>query len=372
MKLRKNKIFIKIIFIVIVCNFHYFFANNSDGLPFFLTEIDLSSKNKQHFLERNITSDFVFDEFFTIYNNEGIFYNDDNHELKKKININNNYKDIKVKYKNNFITKYDNKILISNNYNKDITMFDKECNQLWHQTLPHFISAPSIINKNFAIIPTIGAFYILNIQNGQIYWQYDILKLHKTNFINTPILLNENLLLFIDPKGKILTFDLINKKILQEYYFSFENFKNFYWFHPPILFNNDNIVLFTNNSIDIIDLSLNHINNIPVANIKKITNSNDQLFILTEQGIISIFDKSYQKIYDINVKNVENFFYINEHLIFLKKNKIEIFSLMEKKIIQCFSIKNIDISKISNNELQLYNSKKNKLYIIKRKNLPSL
>lgn len=354
-----------IIFITKSC-----FADDDNLKSFLLERIDIGFLHR-NLLERAITPDFIFDEFFSIYDYDAIMCDKNIFESCEKEIIPKSDTEKKniIRYKKNFLDKFANKILTSNNYSKNITMFDEFYNQIWNKKLAHFLVKKPLLNENFVVVPTAGALYVLDINNGEIYWQYDIIKLHKNIFQKYPLLLDGNILFFVDHNGKIIKIDLVKKKIIAENY-SFQEGNNNIYFYSDLIVINDNIFLSDKNNIFIFDNDLNKINEINInknVGINKIMTCNDELCILTNDNKLSNLDKEYQ-LHQINSQDnndINNFFTIKNFLIILKKNKIDIFSLIERKIIQTFNIEKTDVNKIYNDELHLYNKKKNKLYILK-------
>lgn len=363
------RVFLFCTFFLMCFSCDFCIANDENTQPFVMEKVNVSHSVGRSVFEKKITSDFIFDDFFLHYNYDKVLYGKIDEKMhSKKFDHSNENGQHNIQYKNNYVSYNENKVLLTNNYGKSVTMTCNNCNEIWHTKLAHFISAKPLLNEKFAVVATIGAIYVLNIEDGAIFWQYDIVKLGKTAFHHHPIFLSEDLLFFIDTRGKMLIVNLENKKILHESYYVSENCKNCYFFNDPIIFNED-IVVSTTNDINIFDKELTKLSSLKIKKskiINKIDAINGQLFVLTDQNKISVFDLNHQPLYEIANDNISDFFIMQDFLILCKNNAVEIFSLAEKKVVQILKIKRIDVKKMHRNELQLYDAKNKNIYIIKQ------
>lgn len=255
----------------------------------------------------------------------------------------------------NFIVSNENEVLVTYNQSEHTIakLFDKNGNLIWQKKLLNFTRTSPIINEKFVIISTIGKIYALDIQNGKIIWQKDFMNKIKNFSQNSPTFFDKETFLFNNHVDKIIKINLTNNEDYIETTIDFKSIKT------PIMINNDDILLYNNTAIYIINKNLDIKKTLYIENpeeIRKIKISNKQIFLLTNKNCIKILSNDLQEIGQIKSAQITDFFLSKEKLFLIKKSLVEIYDLnsqsLEKKIIA----KNIINIAENSDEYLLYQS----------------
>ena len=288
---------------------------------FFTEEYVINTKNILKNQKHKPTA-YLIDDKNIFINNYLLFLKNEEITQNIELSINNVY--YFVENKQNFITKYSNKILLSGNYFNTIFLLNSDGEIIWEKNLANLVNSNPKMNDQYIAVSTLDKFYILDSQNGDTIFLHEFVKKEKSIHDISPLFIDNKNILFVENEKKILKFNLESKKIEKSYYFDKNLIRAIEKFYDG---NEIKILVNTSNSIEILSKSLDKINEKKIYNIRNLKCFNSKIFTLLNDAII-IYDENLEEIDCILCKNCNNFIVFNEnsdeYIMAIKRKQIKI------------------------------------------------